>query len=266
MSAEIYYFSGTGNSLVVARDIARRTEGRPISIPSLMDEETVRIDADMLGIVFPAYYTGMPRIVEGFVGRLTHLESKYIFAIVTVGGISGGVLDRLSEAIGRRGGRLAAGFVVRMPANYIHDADALPPFLQRRMFRKWEKRADRIADYVLNHRTGRMETCGALMALLFSRGIEKRYLQGELSPDVDENFWTDDKCNGCGICAELCPVGNIAMVDDRPSWQHRCEKCLSCIQWCPQEAIQFKDVTLERKRYRHPDVKLSEMLRPGADV
>jgi len=261
MSTELYYFSGTGNSLVVARDIAAKINGKLISIPTVMDKESIKIDADVLGIVSPTYCMRMPGIVERFIGKLANLQSKYIFAIVTVGGVAGGILDRLSEAISRRGGSLAAGFVVRMPANYIHDANALPLFLQKRMFRKWEKRADEIANYVLNGKSGRMEKFNPLMTLLFSKSIEKQYLRGELNPGIDKNFWTDDKCNGCGICAKVCPVSNIEMVDDRPVWQHHCEKCLTCIQWCPKEAVQFKNVTLKRKRYHHPDVKLSDILK-----
>ncbi len=261
MITEIYYFSGTGNSLVVARDIAEKLGGKPTSISAVMDQESIKIDADALGIVSPAYYMRMPRIVEGFIGKLTDLQSKYIFAIVTVGGIAGGILDRLSEAISLRGGSLAAGFVVRMPANYIHDANAPPLFLQKSMFRKWEKKADKIADYVVNGRSGRMEKFNPLMTLLFSRSIDKAFLRGELDPDIDKNFWVDDKCNGCAICSKVCPVSNIEMVDDRPLWQHHCEKCLACIQWCPKEAIQFTDATLPRKRYHHPGVKLSDMLK-----
>jgi flavodoxin len=49
---EIYYFSGTGNSLVVARDIAERMEGNLIAIPSMMDKERITTDADIIGIVF----------------------------------------------------------------------------------------------------------------------------------------------------------------------------------------------------------------------
>ncbi len=105
-----------------------------------MDKEHIEVDDDVLGIVCPAYCTRMPKIVERFIGRLSDLQSTYIFAVVTVGGISGHIFDRLAEALSRCGGSLAAGFVVRMPANYIHDADALPLFLQNRMFRKMEKR------------------------------------------------------------------------------------------------------------------------------
>ena len=261
MSTEIYYFSGTGNSLVVARNIAEKIDGKLIYIPAVMDEESIKINADALGIVSPTYYMRMPGIVERFIGKLTNLQSKYIFAIVTVGGIAGGILDRLSEEISLRGGSLAAGFVVRMPANYIHSADAQLLFLQKNMFRKWEKKADKIADYVINGERGRMEKFNPLMTLLFSKSIDKQYLGGELDPDIDKRFWADDKCNGCGICSKVCPVSNIKMVDDRPVWQHHCEKCLACIQWCPKEAIQFKDVTLKRKRYHHPEVKLSDMLK-----
>jgi ferredoxin/flavodoxin len=257
---EIYYFSGTGNSLVVARDIAEKISGKLISIPAVMDEAIITTDANALGIVFPAYYMRMPRIVERFIGKLTNLQSKYVFAIVTIGGVAGGILNRFSETLSLRGGYLAAGFVVRMPANYIHDAGAPPLFLQKYMFRQWGKKANKIADYVLNGKTGRMEKFNPLMTLLFSKSIEKKYLRGESNPDIDKNFWADDKCNRCGICIKVCPVSNTKMVDDRPVWQHHCEKCLACIQWCPQEAIQFKDVTLKRKRYHHPKVKLSDVL------
>jgi ferredoxin len=261
VSREIYYFSGTGNSLVVARDIAARLGGRAISIPSVMDRVTVQVDADVLGIVCPTYYMRMPRIVERFIGKLIGLESSQVFVVATVGGVAGGVLDRFSEAVSGRGGSLGAGFVVRMPANYIHDADALPVFLQKRMFRNWEQRADKLAERVLSGDGGPPEKSNPLMTTLFARSIDRRYLRGELDPAIDANFWADDRCNGCGICVRVCPVGNIGLVDDRPVWRHQCEKCLACLQWCPQEALQFKDVTLRRKRYRHPEVGLSDMLK-----
>jgi ferredoxin/flavodoxin len=261
MSTELYYFSGTGNSLVVARDIAKKINGKLISIPSVMDRESIRIDADVVGIVFPAYYMKMPRIVERFISKLTNLQDKYIFAIVTVGGIAGTILYQLSQAIKGRGGSLAAGFVVRMPANYIHDADAPPLFLQKRMFRNWNGRADKIANTIRSGKSGRMDNSNPVMTLLFSRYIDNKYLRGELDPDIDKNFWSDSKCNGCEICSKICPVRNIEIVNDRPIWQHHCEKCLACIQWCPQQAIQFKNVTMKRKRYHHPDVKITDVLK-----
>jgi ferredoxin len=226
-----------------------------------MNKESIKIDTDKLGIVFPAYYMRMPGMFERFIGKLTNLKNTYIFSIVTVGGISGRVLDRFSEAISMRDGKLAAGFVVRMPANYIDSADAMPLFLQRRMFHKWRKKADKIADYVRNGRSGLKEKFNPLMTRLFSKSIDKQYLIGGLSPDIDKNFWADDKCDGCGNCVKICPVQNIKMVNEKPVWQHHCEKCLACIQWCQKQAIQFKNVTMKRKRYHHPDVKILDMLK-----
>ena len=177
MSTEIYYFSGTGNSLVVARDIAGKIDGKLISIPSVIDKESIRTDAGTVGIVSPAYYTRMPGIVERFIGKLTGLQGKYIFAIITVGGIAGDVLQRLSEAIDKRGGKLSAGFIVRMPANYIHDGGALPLFLQKMMFRSWNKKADKIAGAIQSGNNVLTENFNPVMTLLFSRTIEKKIFE-----------------------------------------------------------------------------------------
>jgi ferredoxin len=42
MSTEIYYFSGTGNSLVTARNIAEKMNGKLISIPSVMEQDSLK--------------------------------------------------------------------------------------------------------------------------------------------------------------------------------------------------------------------------------
>ncbi|MGD2249435.1 MAG: hypothetical protein PVF58_13585 [Candidatus Methanofastidiosia archaeon] len=62
----VYYFSGTGNSFVVARDIAEKIDAELVSIAAVIREEKVVISADVLGIVFPDYHSGLPNIVKDF--------------------------------------------------------------------------------------------------------------------------------------------------------------------------------------------------------
>ncbi len=76
----------------------------------------------------------------------------------------------------------------------------------------------------------------------------------------DENYYTDEKCNGCGICQKICPVDNIKLVNDKPEWQHKCQQCLCCLHYCPQKAIQFGEYTPGRERYNHPHIKVKELI------
>ena len=47
------------------------------------------------------------------------------------------------------------------------------------------------------------------------------------------------KCDGCGVCAERCPTGALAMQDGKPylARPDLCEYCATCEDVCPTGAI-----------------------------
>ncbi|MBQ6685016.1 MAG: 4Fe-4S binding protein, partial [Firmicutes bacterium] len=51
---------------------------------------------------------------------------------------------------------------------------------------------------------------------------------------------TGDNCNGCGLCAEICPMGSIDPKDVR-QFTGICIKCGACIKKCPQGAKYYED-------------------------
>ena len=58
MSTEIYYFSGTGNSLHVAKELQKRLPGsKLIPIVSFLDNDVVITKGETVGFVFPIYFT-----------------------------------------------------------------------------------------------------------------------------------------------------------------------------------------------------------------
>jgi len=288
--AAVYYFSGTGNSLIVARDIAGKINGKLIPVTSVIDNEIIKTDADMIGIIFPVYNQGIPFIIKRLVDKMDNLDQKYIFGICTCGGSPSLSLEYLGKLIEAKKGKLSAGFSVKMPYNYISPTFVLKDFLksftlketsfekQQKMFKDWERKLEMVSQFINARKEGMCETS----ARLIEHSIDFLNLREVLQKAVwlkvagfeghtelpfqesiqlmDYGFNYDDKCTGCNICSKICPVKNIKMVDGRPVWQHLCEQCFACLQWCPEEAIQFGSKTSGKKRYHHPDVKLSDMV------
>jgi ferredoxin len=72
--------------------------------------------------------------------------------------------------------------------------------------------------------------------------------------ESDNKFYVDENCTSCGICEQVCPVNNIKIIEGKPEWLHQCQQCLACINYCPEEAIQYGNKTLTTGRYYHPEV------------
>lgn len=274
MSKEIYYFSGSGNSFAVARDLAQKTGCKLIPIASVIMQEHISTDATVLGIVFPIHNviaTGLPLIVRRFVSKLEKLDSKYIFAVCTCGGGSGAALANLQQCIHAQGGKLTAGYTIKMPYN-------CPPFTkpakQPLLIARCKEQLEGISETVNVQGKSPIKRVSPLLKLMTYPlqlllkpaifGNLKRVAhtsEQELDKIVsllDSDFSVNESCNGCGICVWICPVDNLELEEDRPRWLHHCECCLACFEWCPQQAIQGG--LSSRQRYHHPDVQLSEML------
>jgi ferredoxin/flavodoxin len=281
---DIFYFSSTGNSFVVARDVANNIKAKLIPIPSTLNKDSILVEEDSIGIVFPVYfetYGGIPIIVTKFVRKLREIKGKYIFAICTYGSGSIITLNTLDNQLKQMGGKLSAGITVNMPEN-IADSRFNYPTLQQRMFDTWKSNIDNVCDFIVAQKKGRFDAPNVMVGRLWSLSkiiglpelavaknktlyvLQKGSSSSsdvyeELIPFTDRSFRTNDKCNGCGICVKVCPVSNIQMQGKRPEWQHHCELCLACLHWCPNHAIQ-NNIFPEAVTYHHPEVKILDII------
>jgi ferredoxin len=258
MKNVIFYFTATGNSLAIARSIADEIgETELVSIPQAIKDYTIDIDYERIGFVFPVFYSMVPSIVKRFISKLSFSESQYVFGVATLGGSYGGTFSELSECIAERCGELKAVFPILMPGNYIVKYGAFPEFLQKLYLKRAEKKVIKISKSIKRKNT---------TPILKSSWIIKHYEDSSRRivnnfGNMAENFHTTGKCNGCGTCVRICPVGNISMKDKKPEWGRTCEHCVACIQWCPARAIDYEKKTQKRERYHHPEINLSDILR-----
>lgn len=248
MRATIYYFSSTGNSLAIANRIAQGLGDCDVrSMAAGSPKAPAGGPGHALGFVFPVYYSGLPRLVKRFVRSLDIPKDTYCFAYTTYGGTDADTLGMLDDILKEKGARLSFGAGARMPGNYIIEYQAFSERSIQRLIGKALASADEAAAKI-----ARRDSQPVRRKLRWiSRRISSKLMDTRIR-EWDEAFRATDKCTGCGLCSRICPAGNIRIIRDRPLWQHHCEHCVACIQWCPAEAIEYGSKTIGRKRYRYP--------------
>lgn len=48
---------------------------------------------------------------------------------------------------------------------------------------------------------------------------------------------SNEKCTGCGICIDACPVEAIKLENDKAVISDDCTECGVCVEECPNEAL-----------------------------
>lgn len=276
MSTEIYYFSGTGNSLHVAKKLQERIpETKLTPIISLMKEDYVVPNAETVGLVFPQYGGTMPKVVARIINRLDLRSAKYVFAIATRGGTPCRAFGDIDKILRKSGRRLDSYFVLTMPSgseplveNYV---DNITEERIAKLEAEMLKRLELIQRIVVSQEPNREDDLSGIEmpppAFMVPFMPIIRFLEPILIPlakmaESEFNFYFDSKCTGCGICEKVCLAEKVRMVDRRPIWQKKvkCHGCFACLNYCPEQSVQIRSTwylescTTRNGRYHHPEI------------
>lgn len=288
MMYSIYYFTGTGNSLFIAKKLANLTGSSCKSIPRVMPQIRNEVFGSHIIIVFPSYLAmiyGIPIVVKTFIESIPNLSSRRITAICSCGGyeIVNAVpsVKVLEKIIRVQGGELFNYYTLRLPMNNL-DYDHIPIPIETDseiLIELAEKKIVYIADR-LHSRSGYItkrvinnivQILMKPLFLLLKRASFRSMIEIAKEPEnsqksfeeifrlTDRSITVDEKCNSCGICVKVCPVSNIKLEDERPVWMNNCEMCFACHEWCPQKAVHHWG-RKEGIYYHHPQVSIRDLI------
>ncbi len=256
----IYFFSGTGNSLKIVKDLADHLHTvKIISITDLLDsDDSIMIEGSKIGFVFPVYFARVPAVVETFIEQVSFGDTDYIFSVANGGGWFGRTLKIFEGLLKDKGQVMNAGFTIPMPGNHPQIA-RFNRTDHATYFSNEEKKVKDIANEIVQRTSGLVETNLGLLGYIMAYGLFLKPYRDSKEGRLDEVFWYKESCDRCGLCASICPVDNITMDNKGPVWKHNCVNCASCYHNCPKESIEFGKDTMQR--YRHPEITIQDLLK-----
>lgn len=247
----IYYFSGTGNSLWVAKQLSNTLNDYKLqAINSYLPDENYDIDNnEAIGFVFPVYAWAPPQIVFDFIERLNIKQPSYLYFVCTCGDDTGKTAHEFMKVIKKKGWKCYAGYSVIMPNTYISlpGFDVDEPVVAKQKIKNAIARIEYIGGEIKQKIQQNKLDCHEGVFPRFKtyilRPLFYRYL---MSP---HSFHVTELCNSCKLCEKICPLQNIR-IKNKPQWKNYCTHCLACYHSCPSHAIQYGGFTKGKGQYK----------------
>jgi ferredoxin/flavodoxin len=265
-SIGLCYFSGTGNTQVVAELLEAAFERRGAQVTTRRIEHVLQGKAlfdpnayDLIGIGHPIHGLDVPRIVYDLVDALPQVSNKRAFIFKTAAdfiSVNNGASKSVIRRLQRKGYDVFYDRIICMPSNWAVKYD--DTFSKQLCYVAIAK-ADHMAGEVLAGQIRKLRISALLrwMAKLVSRGED---LGARL---FGKWLGVTDACTDCGLCIDNCPTSNIRRENGKIRFDYECVSCMRCIYSCPQQAIVsrgfgftiLKDGYNVRSIIKNPDIE-----------
>lgn len=246
----ILYFSGTGNSLYIAKKLAEILDERIISIAELVCKGQYDIpvrDGENIGFVYPVIACAPPDVVTDFLKKVTFngYHNNYIYSVYNCAG-SPEYTSRVFKEKAKKAGFHVSGFYgVLMPGNWITHNKHLPAEKVQQYLSECDGKIAQIAKSVQEKESNYTKE---KHSFLLSYVVHKLAVLQKT-----EKFIFGDDCVRCGKCVEICSMEAIQFVGDKlVRDEKKCAYCLGCVNVCPTRALQVGNKSQGNPQYVNP--------------
>lgn len=253
------YFTGTGNTKLIATQIFEELRNSGINVTMIESEDleafrNVDFSNKVLVVGFPVYLFRAPKIINNMINSLPISQQSVPACIFsTKAWASGNSIRIVAKELYRK------GFITIDSTSFVCPSNGWITLLDKNnilyrltrfekgLSKKISRFSGQIKSICRSDKNPKQRFFPNNLLLELGRVVGRK-IEDRLFVDLQIDY---DKCINCKKCVAKCPVDKFNFDDNKVLIKDsvKCMQCLRCISSCPVQCINFGEKTIGKKRY-----------------